>query len=80
MYSIPFGVQELGSVKDADAPNCFTNKLIRKTKMKKTTTHIVSLMVAIFLAGCGDPEDVNITLELPLNVIKGDEFVIVTTV
>ena len=48
--------------------------------MKKTTTRIVFLLAAILLAGCGEPEDVNVTIELPLNVSQGDEFVIVATV
>jgi len=48
--------------------------------MKKTTTRIVFLLAAILLAGCGEPEDVNVTIELPLNVSQGDEFVIVAAV
>ena len=49
--------------------------------MKKTTKLLLTLFMAISLLGCGgQPKNFEAEVKLPLNVKKGDEFVIVAKV
>ena len=59
----------------------FVNRLKSKTYMKKTTKLLLTLFMAISLLGCGgQPKNFEAEVKLPLNVKKGDEFVIIAKV